>query len=117
MHAHRFRTFVLFAVCALLAGCTGAAAPTDSDVTAAVRALLQQQHLTFGAGHAVANAAPSGQATAVTVQNFGCNPAPDHRGYLCEIRITGGPSGGAQPPLNRLVRLVNTASGWQATMQ
>ncbi|TAN04969.1 MAG: hypothetical protein EPN38_12020 [Rhodanobacteraceae bacterium] len=118
MKAHWHQVLALSAVLALIAGCAGGAAPSDGDVNRAVRALLKQQHLTFGAGNAAAVRAPSSRPAAPTrVQNFGCNPAPDHRGYLCEIGITGGQSPGKQPSLNRLVRLVKTARGWQATMQ
>lgn len=113
MHGRLFQIVMLLAPLATLAGCmgVGATAPSASDVTHAVRALVQQQHAAFGAS---AGKAMTGQ---VGVHSFGCNPAPDHRGYLCETRITRSPPGHASQTMNRLVRLVKTADGWQATMQ
>lgn len=113
MKTRIFQILVLLALLATVAGCVGAGgnAPSDSDVTRAVRALVKQQHAAFGASAAT----PS--TSQVDVHNFGCNPAPDHRGYLCETRITSHQSGHGAQTLNRLVRLVKTTGGWQATMQ
>lgn len=101
------RDLSALACCLLLAGCSSAGtAPTDADVTHAVTALLQAQSSAFGS---------ASTATEVThVKTFDCNPAPDHRGYLCETSITFAPP---TPSLQRLVRMVQTANGWQATMQ
>lgn len=95
------------AVCLLLAACSNqGVAPTDADVTHAVETLLQTQHPAFG------SAATAAKVT--HVKTFDCNPAPDHRGYLCETSIAFAPPAA---PLQRLVRMVHTANGWQATMQ
>lgn len=102
------RTALAIALSALTAALAACSAhqppPADQDVTAAVRALLQQQSVTFG-GDA---------ATVVSVQAYACSPAPDHRGFLCETAIALAPPAKTQ---QRLVRMVRTPSGWQATLQ
>lgn len=106
MNHQRRVALILALLPLLLAGCSGGGAPTDADVTHAVTVLLHAQGATFGGAQAAAKV--------THVKTYDCNPAPDHRGYLCETSIAFAPPA---PSLQRLVRMVNTPHGWQATMQ
>lgn len=106
MNRHVVHGAVLLAFAMALAACGASQPPpTNQDVTAAVRALLQQQHAAFGA---------AADAATAEVKVYDCSPAPDHRGFLCETAISTAPPASAA---QRLIRMVRTANGWQATME
>ena len=101
-------------LCAVLAACASAAgpAPTHAEVTAAVRAALQHDAAQFGPSRFAG--ADAGQAT---VTDYGCSPAPDRHGYLCQVKIVlPGTADGAQS-LQRIVRMVHSADHWHANVE
>ncbi len=114
MNLRTTRLGLAIALALPLAGCLGASQPAPSD--AAVAQAVTRLLLTANAAPPSAGATAS--ALAVTgVKNLGCNPAPDYKGFLCETLIdTQSRTHGARQQ-QRLVRMLKTAGGWQATMQ
>lgn len=113
------RGLMLAALALPLSACMGSSPPPPStpDVVQAVTATVENDSVRYAAPAASAATAATPPLRVTQVDNLGCNLAPDWRGFLCETVIHTTAASGAKRTMTRLVRMVETAGHWHATME